>query len=166
MKLVHLLSYAAEIHLYLDESQWCLQKQPCLRLPWYNVIMTCTPPYLEKCMDKYWKTSSQILFYDVLVTILLKAICPSLLQQKHFLLLNIGRDNPGFPTPVLGELHKPGNSSCCWGCWMQGIVPILDTKPELGVFWCLDGLCGVVHSRRVGAGTVPLFWEQATIQGE
>lgn len=59
------------------------------------------------------KKSGQILFYDVLITILLKIICPSLLQQKHFLLLSISRDNPGFPTPVLGELDKPGNSSCC-----------------------------------------------------
>lgn len=81
------------------------------------------------------------LFYDILVTILLKIIYPSLLRQKYFLLLNVNRDNPGFPTPKLWELQKPGNSSC-WGCRVQGIVPIPESKPELWAFWCLSGLSG------------------------
>lgn len=142
MELVHLLSYTAEIHPWLDESQWSLQKQPHLRFSSYNVILTCMPPYVEKFLDKYWKASAQTLFYAILVMILTKIIYPSFLQQKYFLLLNSNRDNPGFPTLILGELHKPGNSSCCWGCWMQWIVSIPRLKTRAGSFWCLGGLCG------------------------
>lgn len=164
MELVHLLSYAAEIHPWLDESQWSLQKQPHLRFLSYNVILTCMPPYMEKFLDKYWKASAQTLFYAILVMILTKIIYPSLLQKKYFLLLNSNRDNPGFPTLMLGELHKPGNSSCCWGCWMQWIVSIPDSNPELGVFGASVGSVGVGHSGGAGAGAASWLWELMTIQ--
>lgn len=103
-------------------------------------MLTSMHPHTEKFLVKCWKASVQILFYDILVMILLKLIYPSLLQQKCILLLNTYRENPGFSILMLGELHKPGNSS--WGCWMQGTVPIPDSKIRAGSFQCHDGLCG------------------------
>lgn len=47
---------------------------------------------------------------------------------------------------------------------MQRIVPIPDSKPELGGFGASMGSAGVGHSGGVGAGAVALFWEQLTIQ--
>lgn len=123
------------------------------------------PSYVERFLDKYWKTSGQTVFHDIPVVILVKVIYPFLLQNEYFLVLNFNRENPGFPTPVKGELHEPGNSSCCWGCWMQGILPIPASKSKMGDFDASLSSMGVCHGEGVGAGQVALFWEQITIQG-
>lgn len=47
---------------------------------------------------------------------LLHIIYHFILQQKHYLLLNIGRYNPHFPTQMLGELQKLDNSCCGQEC--------------------------------------------------